>query len=476
MGKRTLILILVCVLVAFAGNTTPPVPEKNPEEEKVPLALEILGFPFTYIVQPVFGLLLFPLAKPIRYTIKTGAVGKGVELFSFGKEKNIFIYPTMNLRPGSQTSLGVSYRHRNSLFSPDYLSMETRQFANGDWNFTAGYTKHQLLGSGISAGVRFRYDADRDASFRLPGTSNAFLFCDSSFSTEVRFSRQVPYLPLLSFTARADFRMNRTDLPESFSDSLLPVRSSFNPYSRGVYQDFWYIPLSASLGFDNLDAPYMPTRGSRIVFTWTYGKVGDYRGPNTDLVMSNRYSHDFQMIDLVAQHYIFLGSSGTRYNFSYEEGEKNRRYYTDFSWGETVRMWKPENIRNTLFQRRVLAFQFRARRIFEMEPGGTPYLAFPSVNARFPLRGYGETFTDYTVMGISMEYRWPIDRLVDGVFFNEYAVYQRNFLRFESDHLRNSWGFGIRVRRPEMYFFRIQIGFHGLSGMNLVMTVAPEFQ
>ncbi|MDR1760634.1 MAG: hypothetical protein LBR60_08960 [Fibrobacter sp.] len=476
MGKRTLILILVCVFAAFAGDSVPPAPENPPAEEKLPLALVILAYPFTHVVQPVFELLLFPVAKPLDYMIKTGAVGKGVELFSFGKEKNIFIFPTMNLSPGSKNSLGISYRHRNLFFAPDYLSMATNQYANGDWSFTAGYNKHQLFGSKISTGIRFRYDADRDASFTVPDSSTAFSFCDSSFSTEIRFSRQVPYFPFLSFTAQADFRWNRTDIPESISDSIFPADASFNRYSHGIYQDFLYVPISASLTFDNLDAPYMPTRGSRIILNWTYGKVGDYRGHNTDAVLSNRYSHDFQTIDLVAQHYIFLGTSGTRYNFTYEEGEKNRRYYTDFSWGETVRMWKPENIRNTLFQRRVLAFQFRARQLFEMEPGGAPYRAFPSISSRFPLRGYNGSFTDYAIMGISMEYRWPIDRLVDGVVFNEYAVYQRNLLRFETDHLRNSWGFGIRVRRPEMYFFRVQLGFHGFDGINFVMTIAPEFQ
>jgi phosphatidylserine decarboxylase len=48
--------------------------------------------------------------------------------------------------------------------------------------------------------------------------------------------------------------------------------------------------------------------------------------------------------------------------------------------------------------------------------------------------------------------------------------------KFEFDNLRNSWGFGIRVRRPDMYFFRFQLGFHGIHGIHLVMTIAPEFQ
>jgi hypothetical protein len=42
--------------------------------------------------------------------------------------------------------------------------------------------------------------------------------------------------------------------------------------------------------------------------------------------------------------------------------------------------------------------------------------------------------------------------------------------------LYNSWGFGVRVRRPDMYWFRLQLGFHGRHGVNLVLTIAPEFR
>ena len=43
-------------------------------------------------------------------------------------------------------------------------------------------------------------------------------------------------------------------------------------------------------------------------------------------------------------------------------------------------------------------------------------------------------------------------------------------------HFYNSWGFGIRVRMPNMYLFRVQFGFHGLHGVNLILTLAPEFK
>jgi outer membrane protein assembly factor BamA len=78
--------------------------------------------------------------------------------------------------------------------------------------------------------------------------------------------------------------------------------------------------------------------------------------------------------------------------------------------------------------------------------------------------------------GISIEYRWPIDRLVDGVIFDEYAMYGRKWYSFDSEKIVNSWGFGVRVRKPDMYFFRVQLGFHGLDGFVFICTIAPEFR
>ena len=181
-------------------------------------------------------------------------------------------------------------------------------------------------------------------------------------------------------------------------------------------------------------------------------------------------------VDFFAQHYIFLGTSKSPYLLSAAEGRQNRKFYTDFSWDETLRLWRPENIQTTLLNRRVLAFQFRMRQMWEAERGGAPHTAFPTINARYPLRGYSGTFADRATMGLSAEYRWPIDKLVDGVVFDEYAMYMPSLSEMDSGELLNSWGFGVRVRKPDMYFFRLQIGFHGTQDVSFICTIAPEFQ
>ena len=79
-------------------------------------------------------------------------------------------------------------------------------------------------------------------------------------------------------------------------------------------------------------------------------------------------------------------------------------------------------------------------------------------------------------MGLSAEYRWPVDRLVDGVVFDEYAMVSDKINRRSKKNLYNSWGFGVRVRKPDMYLFRVQFAFHGWHGISLLFTIAPEFR
>jgi outer membrane protein assembly factor BamA len=94
-----------------------------------------------------------------------------------------------------------------------------------------------------------------------------------------------------------------------------------------------------------------------------------------------------------------------------------------------------------------------------------------------PMRGYGGSrFRDYTVFSAGAEYRFPFLRLVDGVVFNEYGINGRSWDKIDVlDNIKNSWGFGIRVRRPDIYLFRLQLGFHGGDGIQLNMSVDEPY-
>lgn len=473
------ILLFACFPLFAENASTPADSSANSEKTGMTLA-EYLTWPFSHIVQPALNVLVFPFSAPIHYAVKNNVVETGVDAITFGKEKNIFIYPTFNLRPGATTMVGFAYRHRNIFLSKDYLVLSAGLFANSDLDFTARYTKRNVFGSEFFLGGRFDMGMDRDAGMSLPrsltlrDSDEEFGFTDSSYSAEFRVGRPLPVIPNMDFQATFGFSRKRFDIPD-VGDTVLANHPLFNPYDRGLYQKYCQFPLKLALTFDNLDAPYVPTRGSRISVSWNYVKVGDYGGENSN-ARSNEFSHDFQALDLVAQHYFYLGKDSSQYGLSVKEARKSRKFYTDFSWEETMRLWRPENIRNTLLNRRVLAVQFRLRQMWEMEEGGAPFTAFSTASTRYPLRGYGRVYTDYAMKGVSLEYRWPIDRLVDGVIFDEYAMYGRTWHSFDTDKLLNSWGFGVRVRKPDMYFFRLQIGFHGLSGFVLICTIAPEFR
>ena len=441
---------------------------------------DYLKHPLTYIVQPVLDILVYPLAAPIRYASKHDVIEKSAEALAFGENKNIFLYPTFNIKPGTKTMLGLEYRHRNMILEKDYFVANASLFVNSDLKFSVRYTKRNLFGSDFFAGGRLDWQMDRDAAYSIPRSltlhdnDEPFVYTDSTYSAQFRVGHSLPYVRNMDVQAQVGVERNLYDYPD-VKDTILRCHPIFDPNARGFYQNHYEIPLSLTLTYDNTDAPFVPTKGSRISTTWTYVNVTDYTGAHVR-PGANDWNHDYQKFDFVAQHYFYLGKDNSQYGLSVKEAREFRKFYTDFSWEETLRLWRPENIQQTLLNRRVLAVQFRLRQMWEMEEGGAPFNAFLNAGGTFPLRGYTRRYTDYALKGISVEYRWPIDRLVDGVLFDEYVMYGRHWYGMDGEKLLNSWGFGIRVRKPDLYFFRIQIGFHGLHGFAAICTIAPEFQ
>jgi hypothetical protein len=59
--------------------------------------------------------------------------------------------------------------------------------------------------------------------------------------------------------------------------------------------------------------------------------------------------------------------------------------------------------------------------------------------------------------------------------FNEYGVTGRSWEDIDYLKAKNSWGFGIRVRRPDIFLFRAEVGIHGFSGMVFNLSVDAPF-
>lgn len=459
---------------------------ENVEEEDSFKWSNLWKWPLDYIIQPVLNVLIYPIATPIDYAVKNGVIERSVDLITFGERKNIFIYPSFNLKPGASTELGVVYRHRSVFLDRDYLVLQGEFFANGDLAFDTRYTKQSILGTPLFAGVRYSINWNRDRHFIVPETKASYLQPDSSFSITWRLG--APLSDNRNWNAEIWTTQNfiKADVPD-IEDSLL-FSKKFSIEDRGLYQDHMEFPIGASIIYDDLDYPYAPSRGSRVSFSGSYNIVSKYDGVSVkelgdeakdyydeDIINGSKRKHDYIRTEFLLQHYFLLGSS-PNYILSATEARQNRKFYTDFSWDEAIRVWRPENMMQTLFERRVIALQYRLIDLWEMEKGGAPFNAFPTLNARTPLRGYGDTWASHHIMSLSAEYRWPVDRFVDGVVFDEYALIADKIDKWSFDHYYNSWGFGIRVRQPNMFLCRVQLGFHGLHGVNMIITIAPEFR
>lgn len=438
-----------------------------------------------HVLQTMLNWLIWPVSEPLHYAFDNGVFDTAQDLVTFGEKRNIFVYPVFNLKPGSSTLLGFSYRHRSMLLSRDYFFFGPSYFANGDFSFVTRYTKQNVSGLPVFIGWRFALDWDSDASFTLPNSWTSYVQPDSSvgFSSFLGF----PLNTSRSLNLRLNYgvRFVRANVPSVVDDSIY-ISDKFRIQDRGLYQDHSQVPLGFSFVFDNLDFPYAPSKGNRLEFALDYNIVHKYKGVRfVDLESEGFHekayledgglNHDYISGEFFFQHYFYLGQSPS-YVMSAKEGRKNRKFYTDFSWDEALRIWRPENVMETLLERRVIALQFRMNSLFEIEKGGAPFNAFPRLNARYPLRGYGGILVARNLMGLSTEYRWPVDRYIDGVIFNEYVMYSDKINDWSFDRLLNSWGFGVRVRKPDMYLFRVQFGFHGLHGVNMVMTIAPEYK
>lgn len=440
---------------------------------------------FNNIFQPALNFLVWPISAPINYAFHNGVVETAQDLITYGSRKNILIYPVFNFKPGNSTMFGLSYRHRSIFLDKDYFYVSPEFYANSDVRVSTRYTKQGFFGLPLFYGVKSTVSFDRDEVFILPCTRTSFVQPDTSIFAEFRLGFPLTKSRNLNFEMSFDVEHYKAGVPDASSDSIL-VDDVFPISNRGLYQTHNQYPLEISFLYDDLDFAYAPSKGNRFYISAVYYFVGKYSGLNyEDLglksedgkskIVDSGLNHDYIRLNAALQHYFYLGRSN-EYILTRKEGRETRKFYTDFSWSEALRVWRPENVRTTLFERRVIAVQYRFSGMWEREKGGAPFNAYPTLNPRYPFRGYGTALVAPFLMGLSMEYRWPIDYYVDGVIFDEYATYSDRIDHWSVDHFKNSWGFGVRVRMPNMYLFRLQFGFHGLQGVNLVLTIAPEFK
>jgi outer membrane protein assembly factor BamA len=136
-----------------------------------------------------------------------------------------------------------------------------------------------------------------------------------------------------------------------------------------------------------------------------------------------------------------------------------------------------QRLRQTIFSRKVLVLHFYGGQSFELPGNSMPLYGLQALGNGTPLRAYpGSRYRHYAVAATSTEYRFPILRIMDGMFFNEYGVFGPSMGRLDfAENLRNSWGFGVRVRQPDMFLFRVEMAFNGFSGAVLNVSADTPF-
>jgi outer membrane protein assembly factor BamA len=306
---------------------------------------------------------------------------------------------------------------------------------------------------------------------------NSYSYADTSWDFRAGFSNPLAGKWDWQFAFGVDhkrFSLPDLDVP-LFTDPEAPQIDDeiFNWRNRGFYQEFYQYPMEFLVNYNSKDSRFIPTSGQWARLSWGYVPVSDYKGIPEEGSDPNQYNHNYYAFNAVYQTYFLIGKK--QYRLSKAENKANEKYLKSMNLKTTMDLLSPDQIRETLLERKVIALQFRMRQMWDVDPGGAPFIGFSQLGTTTPLRGYAGSVWDFNMYAVSCEYRWPMLELVDGVVFNEYGLLGRSWDNPQWENLRNSWGFGIRVRKPNMFLTRFQIGFHGLQGFNLIMTIQPEF-
>jgi hypothetical protein len=423
--------------------------------------LQILTWPAEAILVPAVKFAIYPSKAPLRYMMNENVIDRTLGLISFGHDNKTMLYPTLNLAPGTSSSTGLTLRVKSIFGRPTENAVaQGNLYVNGDWKFRTYLTASQLFGTGFSTKYSLQLNRVKNMSVNQPGTNRFWMFADTSNVLSTSLSHHL----IESFGLKGTFvfRDNHYGTAPPQEDKLespffKDKTGAFDPQFRGLNQDWQDRITAVGIYRDTRNNENIPLAGSN--FTATY-----HRHFTT-------VDHDFQGWESLWDGYFKLGKE--RYEITPEE----ERMAGKMSMRKVLEKMEYEKLKKELLNRKVLALHAYAAQSFEL-PGNTmPVYGLQTLGNDTPMRGYaGSRFRDYTVASLSAEYRFPVLRLVDGVMFNEYGVYGRSWDKIEYlDNLKNSWGFGIRVRRPDIYLFRAQLGFHGLHGIQLNMSVDEPF-
>lgn len=423
--------------------------------------LQLATFPVELVLVPVVKLAIYPSKAPLRYMLNENVIDRTINLISYGERDQVLVYPTINLAPGTGSYTGLTFRHLSIFGRPtERLVAFGNYYVNGDWRLRSYINAQQILGTGFSSKTSIGLNRVKNTSVNQPGTTSFWFFSDTSLT----FATNLGHRIIEKFELRGGFSYRHSNYGNAppqedtlTSDFFRNDSGRIDLVSRGLNDSWQDRSFNIALGRDTRNNENIPLAGSY------FNAIYHYHFTDAE--------HDYHGWQAVLTNYFKLGKE--KYEVYVPPGKKTN------STGvrKVLERMDLENLRNELFNRKVLVTHLYAAQSFEVQGNRMPVYGLQTLGNDTPMRGYsGSRFRDYAVFSAGAEYRFPIMRLVDGMMFNEYGIYGRSWDKIDVlDNVKNSWGFGIRVRRPDIFLFRLQLGFHGAQGIQVNMSVDEPY-
>jgi hypothetical protein len=430
--------------------------------------LTALMWPVDHMVRPAMGLVFKPMVAAIRYGEATNLVERGQSFIHPTGRDASWLYPTAVLDGSTASRWGVTFVDKD-FFMPDWRLQFGGALSVAADGYVSTWTQTPKVGP---FDQRFKwggsFSMSRENALRVPdlqpvsdnrlegATSERRLLTEFSTSAPGWFAGtgwDISY----QLVRRKIAAPRRLDAEFKNLASIDWLGGGDPEKDRGIRGTEIDHTVSLGGGWSDQENPGAPTRGGRLNSRVWY-TVADGGG-------------NLAGFDVQGTRYFLLGSE----RYVYKKGDLEP--YLDLDPLQIIKLLDPSTLRQRLTQRKILAFYFRMSRVWEVDPANRPasYFLFPTLGGDAPARAYsGRYLLDRSLIGGTIEYRWPIWRYIDGTSFAELAWAAPNWWEPAVDRLAPGIGAGIRVRMPRMFLFRFQAAL-GLAGTQMIATTDAEF-
>ncbi|MGL1901465.1 MAG: hypothetical protein OCC49_04985 [Fibrobacterales bacterium] len=442
------------------------------------LAIEILAWPFENLVEPLVTVAIAPIRPPMNYVFQEKIINKAIDLVTFGPRENLIITPVAKIMSGPGSLIGFSYRHFRLMGDDhhDALRLNYAKYLNGDWRMRAKYKRSKLFGSKAGFFVEFKVNNKKGDTFLYPGTDKEYIFGDSTFG----FRAEISYPVIAGWGLNVQIAQEHPEYYDPFYGTNTPaIQREQTPQSlvnRGFphndYRKYKIHNYYVALGKSTKDSQHMPTRGYNLHFGYGYVDVQN----KSDIIVKD-LNNNTHSVNMKFQKFLLLGE--TEYGLSNNEDKENVRFLKNLNVSNLLDIFKVERLEKNFLQRKVLVFQWKMRQMLEVESGNGFFKGYSSISNETPLRAYGRAGVDKAFMAASMEYRFPLIRLMAGTFFVDFASVAPTLYSADqlwNDNLRSSFGIGLRMRKSNLFLTRVQFAISGsLNVFSLNLTVSPAY-